>query len=98
MSGSRNVRPECAMTPLQPRPDLEVPAIVRKARRPRTPPLRRPMFMRAMCLVAVSAGIGAATILSAPRAVHEPLISMQVSEPKSAFTPRIAEASLRPAQ
>jgi hypothetical protein len=83
------------MTPLQPRPDLEVPAIVRKVRRPRTPPLRRAMFIRALGLVAVSAGIGAATIISAPRAIHAPLISMRLAEPQAAFPARIFEASLQ---
>ncbi len=86
------------MTPLQPRPDLEVPAIVRKARRPRTPPLRRPMVMRALCLVALSAGIGAVTMASAPKVVYAPLISMRVSEPRAVQPPRIWEASLHRSQ
>ena len=85
------------MTPLQPKPDLEVPAIVRKVRRPRTPPLRRPMVIRALLLVTMSAGIGAATIYSAPQAVHAPLISMQLEEPKSART-RLSDASLHQAR
>lgn len=82
------------MTPLQPKPDLEVPAIVRKVRRPRTPPLRRPMVVRALLLVALSTGIGAATIYSAPQAVQAPLISLQVEAPKPAAI-RISEASLQ---
>ena len=83
------------MTPLQPKPDLEVPAIVRKVRRPRTPPVRRPMVMRALLLVALSTGIGAATIYSAPEAVQAPLISMQVAAPERPVT-RVSEASLQP--
>jgi hypothetical protein len=55
------------------------------------------MVMRALLLVTVSAGIGAATIYSAPQAVQAPLISMQLEEPKSART-RLSDASLHQAR
>jgi hypothetical protein len=90
----RSSLPSRPMSPLQPRPDLEVPAIVRKARRPRTPPLRRAVVARVLGLLAVGVSIGAATIHAIPDTVRGPLVSMSVAAPKPARALRISEASL----